>query len=209
MATKSLHVRLASFVYPGCASRVVVSKYETVTVGTYCAQFHSHLAAAIGALKPSVILSATLGEGFTGSTAATSAYAATWKSTFDQFTALAPKAKRVLFETTPNTGGSNSIPVCLSRAKDILRCSPHYYPGTYYSTNYWMYLQLMKSAAAASNATLINVAQWFCETSQPTKNECPAVVGSSLVYVDGDHISQVYMKQIAPALTDEFRAVGL
>lgn len=208
VAAKTLGVRLASFVYPGCTSRTVVSKFESVTISAPCSQFHSHLAAAVGALKPTVVISATLGEGFSGNASNVAAYAATWKATFDAVTASAPRAKRLLFETTPNTGGNSSIPVCLSQNKDLLSCSPHYYPGNYYSTNYWMYLQLTKNAAAASNATLVNVAQWFCQTGLKLMNECPAAIGSTLVYVDGDHISQVYMKQIAPALVDELKALG-
>lgn len=203
-------VRLAVFVYPGCTSQFVDgSESGTAVTKANCASFHRALPAAVKALAPKVVISAIVGFGFTGKQSDIPAFATNWKNTFDAITAKNSSIRRVLLGTTPNLGGRN-IAGCLAASKDklLLPCSPHYYSGAWYATNYWSYVQRDIASASAANATLIRTDALFCDTVSTSPNQCPSIVANKLVYVDADHVSIAYMNYIAPALTELFRSAG-
>jgi hypothetical protein len=208
---KAEKARLAVFVYPGCSSLFVggIESGAAVTP-TKCTSFHKALPAAVKAVNPTVVISATIGMGFSGKQADVAGFAANWKSTFATITASKTSIKRVLMGTTPNRGGQN-IAACLAAAspKKVLSCSPRYYSNSWYGTNYWVYLQRDVASATASNATLIPVQSLFCDTVSASPNYCPVVVGKYLVTVDADHISTAYMNYISPALLEMMKAAGL
>jgi SGNH domain (fused to AT3 domains) len=207
-AMKALHLRLAAFIYPGCVSRLAAPKNAPANSPT-CDQWHHHLIPVIRSMHATAIISAELGEDFTGSSPNFSAFASTWKATFDEVSG--PRTLRILLGTTPNA--TSSIPACLARAQGTPNfestCSPHYYPGVYYQTNYFSYIQRDIASAQAAHAHLIPVQQWFCQTSEPIKNLCPAVIGSTLVYVDTDHISIAYMQGLAGVLAQQLASAGV
>ena len=48
----------------------------------------------------------------------------------------------------------------------------------------------------AAGATVVDPVPWFCEEG------CPPIIGNTLAYHDGDHISATYAQQLAPLLAD-------
>ena len=206
----SKKVRLAVFVYPGCASQFVQGTEQGGLVKVAdCTAFHRALPAAIKALAPKVVISATLGMGFSGNQSDIPAFATAWKNTFDAITSSKSTIRRVLLGTTPNLAGRN-IAACLAAAKDklLLPCSARYFSGAWYGTNYWSYVQRDIAAATTAKATLIMTDALFCDTTSVSPNYCPSIVANKLVYVDQDHISIAYMNYIAPALTELFGNAG-
>jgi hypothetical protein len=206
----SMKVRLAVFVYPGCTSQFESrSEFGTAVRPENCTAFHRALPLAVKALTPKVVLSATVGFGFSGKQADVPVFATAWKNTFDAITSGKTNIRRVLLGTTPNLGGRN-IAACLAASKDrlLLPCSPHYVRNAWTGSNYWTYVQRDITSATTANATLIPVDSLFCETQGVSLNQCPAIVANKLVYVDADHVSIAYMNYIAPALSSLFRAAG-
>jgi len=206
----SIKVRLAVFVYPGCTSQFVAgSEFGTAVTPANCASFHRALPAAVKALAPKVVISAIVGFGFSGKQSDIPAFSTNWKNTFDAITSKNTSIRRVLLGTTPNLGGRN-VAACLAASKDklLLPCSPHYYSGAWYATNYWAYVQRDITSATTAKATLIATNSLFCDTTSASPNQCPSVVANKLVYVDADHVSIAYMNYIAPALTELFRNAG-
>lgn len=206
----SMKVRLAVFVYPGCTSQFVIgSEFGTAVTQANCTSFHGALPGAVKALAPKAVISAIVGFGFSGKQSDIPAFATNWKKTFDAITSKNTSIRRVLLGTTPNLGGRN-IAACLAASKDkqLLPCSPHYYSGAWYATNYWSYVQRDITSATTANATLIATDALFCDTTSASPNQCPSIVANKLVYVDADHVSIAYMQYIAPALTELFRNAG-
>jgi hypothetical protein len=202
------NARLAVFVYPGCASQFVqAAEYGTAVSAANCNSFHRALPAAVKTLAPKVVISATIGMGFTGKQSDIPTFATAWKSTFDSVTSNNATIRRVLLGTTPNRGGKN-IAACLATSADkkLLPCSPHFYANSWYATNYWSYIQRDITSASTAKATLIPVASLFCDMTSASPNYCPAVVNQKMVYIDQDHVSIAYMNYIAPALTEMFRS---
>lgn len=52
------------------------------------------------------------------------------------------------------------------------------------------------AAALAAGATVVDPVPWFCEEG------CPPIIGNTLAYHDGDHITATYAQQLAPLLAD-------
>jgi hypothetical protein len=212
VVAKQRHYRLVVFVYPGCGSQIPLPT-ESVTTTTYdampavlakCAVYHQHLAAAIQAVHPVVLISAHVGMDGGGTTASWATYAAGWKYTFDQVSRANPHAMRFLMETTPNVGrtklpgGSNNIATCLSvHPTHLLLCSPSYIVGRDSPWSVQTYRDRDAYAAPRAGATLIPTVQWFCRTVKSGVSVCPAVIAHRLIYVDQDHVSIVYMHFIA------------
>ncbi|MGJ7440576.1 acyltransferase family protein [Aquipuribacter sp. MA13-6] len=56
--------------------------------------------------------------------------------------------------------------------------------------------QATAQAALAAGAVVVDPVPWFCEEG------CPPIIGNTLAYHDGDHISATYAQQLAPLLAD-------
>jgi hypothetical protein len=217
LALLQLKMKLAVFVYPGCSSQFVKQSPAPIANGEnwrWCNLFHASVVGAIEKLHPKAIISAELGEGFSGKAASFLPYADNWKTTFDLLTAKSPGTIRILMGTTPvNVAGP--VPVCLSRYVSsstnagMAACSPIYYPGTNFSTNPWSYWQRDLVSARVSGAKLIQTYKWFCGFQSTVKDYCPAVIGNNLVYVDTDHISIAYMETLQNVVKTELVAAGL
>jgi hypothetical protein len=204
--------RLAVFVFPGCSSLLDGTNVGRLVTEKDCQRYHSVLPDVVAKLKPVKLISASLGMGFSGKQADIAAFAASWKSSFDQLVGRRTGVIKVLMGTTPNRAGL-SIAGCLatSQQKTILQCSPRFFSGAWYGTNYWSYLQRDVASAGLAGAKLVPVESLFCDVSlHPTRpNYCPAIVGQNLVQVDADHISTAYMQYITPALLEIWKSVGL
>jgi hypothetical protein len=219
-ALKELHLKLAAFIYPGCTSQFIVFTAKNFpnqsAGGNYarCNLFHRKVVEVVNALRPFAVISAQLGEGYSGKSKALSVFAADWKSTFARLTSANPNALRIMLGTTP-VEPVFSIPVCLSRFSAsvastwMTSCSPHYYPGDYRITNLSSYLQRDQISATAADAKLIPTYKWFCTFQNSIKDYCPAVINHTLVYVDTDHISIAYMTSLVGVLKGALVNAGL
>ena len=179
-----------------------------------CNLFHSKVVNVIEELHPVALISAELGEGFSGKESSFLPFAKNWKSTFNLLTANNPHAIRILMGTTPVNIGE-SVPVCLSRYvssstnEGMKQCSPNYYPGVNFATNTWSYWQRDQLSASVSDAHLIPTSKWFCGFTSKMENFCPAIIGKTLVYVDSDHISIDYMELLQGVVREGLASVGL
>ena len=217
LALKQLGYKLAVFVYPGCSSQLIAMTSgpgETESSVQRCNLYHSKVVSAIKELHPVALISAELGEGFSGKASSFLSFAKNWKSTFNELTANNPRAIRILMGTTPvNIGGS--VPVCLSRFvssstnEGMKQCSPNYFPGVNFATNTWSYWQRDQLSASVSHAHLIPTSKWFCGFTSTIEDYCPAVIDTTLVYVDSDHISIEYMDLLQGVVREGLVSVGL
>lgn len=217
LALMQLNFKLAVFVYPGCSSQLITVPPAPIANGQnwrWCNLFHKKIVSAIDLLHPVAIISAELGEGFSGNFSNFLSFADNWKKTFDLLTSKDQHAIRILMGTTP-VSEAESVPVCLSRYvtsstnAGMKICSPHYTPGENFSTNTWTYWQRDALSARVAGAKLITTSQWFCGISTTAEDYCPAVIGSKLVYVDTDHISIAYMDTLENVVAIALVGAGL
>jgi hypothetical protein len=217
LALKQLKFKLAVFVYPGCSSQLVNEPSAPIASGQnwqWCNLFHAKVVGVVERLHPKAIISAALGEGFSGKTVSFLPFAKNWKKTFDLLTSHSPQTIRILMGATPNNV-AGSIPICLSRYVSsstnagMAICSPHYYPGRNFSTNPWSYWQRDELSASISDAKLIQTYKWFCGFQSAVEDYCPAVIGNKLVYLDTDHISIAYMDTLDNVVRNALVATGL
>lgn len=59
--------------------------------------------------------------------------------------------------------------------------------------------ETMTQTLAAANVATVEPIEWLC-----TVNDCPAIVGNTLVYRDASHISTAYSAWLAPMMAPLF-----
>jgi SGNH domain (fused to AT3 domains) len=220
----NLGYRLVAFVFPGCGSQLPVPGVSVTTttldanpaVTSACAAYHAHVAAAVRAVHPEVIVAARVGMDSGGTPASWPSFATGWQYTFNQLTLGNPHVKKFLLQTTPNVGkshlvgGSNNIALCLSvHPSHMSSCSPSFLVGRDTPWSMQTYFDRDRYAAPRAGAILVPTAQWFCTIVNSGTSQCPAVIAHRLVYVDQDHVSIAYMRYIAPLLRSSLRSLGL
>ncbi|WP_380167808.1 acyltransferase family protein [Jannaschia sp. R86511] len=107
----------------------------------------------------------------------------------------------VSLQDTPIPGGD--VPRCLAEnLDDVQACSA---PLEQAMTDQDR-RDLTAQAATRAGATVIDPVPWFCD------EVCPPIIGNTLAYHDGDHISATYATQLAPllkaGLTNALRRAG-
>ena len=216
IAARLHKVRLAVFVFPGCKSRLIDgSDSGFVDKVNACRSWHAALPAAVSKLKPSVVFSAELADGFSGQQGDVAALAAQWKTAFDTVAGTSASVKRVLLEPTPNlispSGLRRAVPACLSVAanKGVLSCSSKITNDVWTAGNYWTYLMASRASAVAAGATSIPVSQLFCSTAAEAVQSCPVVIGQYVVFADEDHVTKVYMTYVGSAFNELLVAKGI
>lgn len=200
-AASLMKVRIAVLVAHGCGLSNWTPPGTTFNSG--CEQWRNALPKVIGSLKPKAIIASTLGMGVY-SNADVASIAVAWQTTFQKLTKQSPNAVRIFLGSTPVSNKGRSLVSCLSTQnnglgfnKALLACSP--------PADGWP-LKLMqdsnKVSAQASNAVLVDTLPWFCDMRNAMKISCPIVIGSNLVYVDADHLSNAYTKTLAQPLKE-------
>lgn len=99
----------------------------------------------------------------------------------------------VMIGSPPGSGDLQSCSTAFSSPADCLRDLP----ADRKALN-----EAEEAAANANKIAYVDPLSWFC-----ADDKCPAVIGSTPVYVDGQHLTQVYSKQLAPLLEAELNPV--
>lgn len=192
-AGESLGYRIAAFEFPGCLTTFVNPIAgpggEDQAQVKACEEWHTHLPAAVRALKPVAILAANGTESW--GVAGDKGWIEGMQTAFDEMTTDSPNTIRVQIQESPHLPAP--APTCLAAyASSIQKCDLTYQPGVLGVGLFSGTLVRDQKAAAAAHATLLSTVQWFC-----VKDRCPAVIGGKLVYVDEDHVTTVYSRYLA------------
>jgi hypothetical protein len=192
----NLGYRIAAFEFPGCLTTFVDPTAgpggEDPAQVKACEEWHTHLPAAVRALKPFAILAANGAESW--GVAGDKGWIEGMQKAFDEMTTTSPKTIRVQIQESPHLPAP--APTCLAAyASSIQKCDLTYQPGVLGVGLFSGTLVRDQKAAAAAGAALLPTVQWLC-----VKDRCPAVVGHMLVYVDEDHLTTVYSQYLATVL---------
>ncbi|MBN1093937.1 acyltransferase [Blastococcus sp. TML/M2B] len=114
--------------------------------------------------------------------------AATWRSGGEQVMGrvLATGARVVVLASPPTSVALEECATAFSSPADCVAPLPGAYPFA---------SGVERDAAAAVGATWVATEEWFCADGR-----CPAVVGSTPVYVDQLHLTAQYSRSLAPQL---------
>lgn len=190
----TLKYRAAVFTFPGCSAPFVTASKTGPFVSSQpgaCNTFHSKLAAEVRALKPTAIFGVSGAAFLTKTPALEQQWVAGWKSAFDAMTIGAPSTKRYVIGTSPIM--PQDVPKCLAlHSRSIQVCGINML-----KSNYPSIITRDGKIATASKATMIPVAQWFCQ-----QNMCPPIMNSILIYADLDHTTKTFVGELnTPWLT--------
>jgi len=190
----SLKYRVAVFTFPGCSAPFVTASKTGPFVSSQpgpCNTFHSKLASEVRALQPTAIFGVSGAAFLTKTSALEQQWVAGWKSAFDAMTVGAPTTKRYVIGTSPIM--PQDVPKCLALHSSAIQvCGINTL-----KSNYPSIITRDGKVATTAKATMIPVAQWFCQ-----KNACPPVMDSILIYVDVDHTTKTFVAELnAPWLT--------
>ncbi|MFI5912764.1 SGNH hydrolase domain-containing protein [Dactylosporangium sp. NPDC051541] len=177
---KRRHWRLAVFTKSGCTpADMVTTKIGTRRPYRECATWREDAIHQMQKLKPALVLLST--RTYTESDT-DAKWAAALLKTANRLT-----ARTVILQDTPDPGGT-SVPDCVAAHPTAVdRCALK--PAKA--------LHPARRAAidAAATVPVIDPAAWFC-----TAAVCPAVVGNTLVYRDGSHVTSTYIRLLTPLL---------
>jgi peptidoglycan/LPS O-acetylase OafA/YrhL len=186
------HWRLVVLTKVGCTSASIMT-YRTGTSQPYgeCAQWRQSAVAQINLLRPSMVIMSSLAYGATSvqvTGPVDAGFAAAWLTTVAEIRAAAPRI--VVIQDTPDPRG-HSVPDCISMNPLNIRKCDLPVSQSIHATR----VAVTTAALAGAGVRVIDPQPWFC-----TDSTCPAVIGNTLAYRDGSHISASYMKLLAPVL---------
>ncbi len=193
---KSLHQKLDVFAFAGCATSFVTmttsGSFADPTHKDSCNTWHSTVAPAVRALRPSTLI-VTAGIGYsTYSAANTALWVAGMNKVFAQMTSGLGPVTKIYLGTTPLM--PSKVPSCVAiHATTLGSCSLRYSAGS--SSYYGNLISRDPLVAKGSGSTLVPMTSLFC-----ANNICPTVVGNTLVYADEDHITTAYALKLVPAV---------
>lgn len=107
--------------------------------------------------------------------------------------ALQSIARTVALTAPP---GSKSLLDCAT-----VRATPSSCEGTTHEDGFQILLKAQRGATAATGAALINTSSWFCDPY----GRCPSFVGTTPVYVDGEHMTRQYSESLEPEIASALR----
>ena len=197
---KTLKYRVAVFTFPGCSAPFVTASKTGPFFSSQpaaCNTYHAKLAAEVRSLSPTAIFGVSGAAFLTKTTAIEQQWLQGWKAAFDAMTTGAPTTKRFVIGTSPIM--PQDVPKCLAlRSRSIQVC------GLVASkSNYPAIIARDAKVATISKANLISVSQWFCQ-----KDFCPTVMDSILIYVDLDHTSKEFVKELESPWLSYLRSKG-
>ncbi|GAA3267979.1 acyltransferase [Dactylosporangium vinaceum] len=177
---KRRHWRLAVFTKSGCTpAAVVTTKLGTRRPYRECTAWREDALARIKGLHPTLVLLSSRTYTEAGTDAA---WAAALAATADRLA-----ARTVILQDTPDPRGV-SVPDCVAAHPTAVdRCA--------LTAETALYPARRAAITAAAATAVIDPATWFC-----TAEVCPAVVGNTLVYRDGSHVTSTYVRLLTPLL---------
>ncbi|GAA5194110.1 SGNH hydrolase domain-containing protein [Rugosimonospora acidiphila] len=180
------HWRLALLAKAGCTpATILVDRTGSAQSYTECQQWRASAIDQINRMRPSLVLLSSL---YYGNGATDGEWAQAWLSTVN---AIRPSgARSILMDDTPDLRG-HSVPDCVSGDPlNIRRCDLPVAQAIHTSRN-----QAVTGTLTAVGVKVIDPTPWFC-----TSSVCPVVIGNTLVYRDGSHVSATYIKLLTPLL---------
>ncbi|WP_433608602.1 acyltransferase family protein [Dactylosporangium sp. CA-139114] len=186
------HWRLVVLAKSGCTpADALTIKLGTRRVYRECSAWREDALAVIARLRPALVVlsTRTYTDPPTGAPPpADTAWAAALTTTAQRVAASA--ARVVLLQDTPDPRGT-SVPDCVAaHPAAITRCALPA-PAALHPAR----RAAIERAARAAGVTVTDPAPWFC-----TAAVCPAVVGNTLVYRDGSHVTSTYVRLLTPLL---------
>ncbi len=188
---RSSGYRLAVFPFSGCP--VADMTYTGLINGqssSKCNTWHSSVTSAILGLHPDAVILASVAS-IPGVDLTTPQWSAGIKKFFDAVSTGANPPARILFGTYPQMVAN--IPECLSAHANPQDCSV---TGRYWQLFQANTLERDRRNAQVASAHLIPAVQWLC-----APKGCSPVIGTTLVYVDADHLTMAYSLSIATPVT--------
>ena len=196
------HWRLVVLTKSGCTpANALTTKVNARRAFTECATWREDAFTLMASLKPTLVLMSTR----TYLSAPVDARNLPVKGVADDLwtTAMMDSATRVqklgarvmLMQDTPDPGGT-SVPNCVAaHTTAIDRCALATKSVVYEGRR-----AALAAAAKSAGMAVIDPKEWFC-----TDTVCPAVIGNTLVYRDGSHVTTTYVKLLTPLLGGELR----
>ena len=196
------HWRLVVLTKSGCTpANALTTKVNARRAFTECATWREDAFRVMATLKPALVLMSTR----TYLSAPVDARNVPVKGDADQLwtAAMMDSAARVqklgarvvVMQDTPDPGGT-SVPNCVAaHTTAIDKCALAVKSAIYDGRR-----TALATAAKSAGTAVIDPTDWFC-----TDTVCPAVIGDTLVYRDGSHVTATYVKLLAPLLGRELR----
>lgn len=190
--SKAQHWRLVPYTKGGCPPPYYPNFYldELKRVYTECYAWRDAVFARIAALHPSLVV--------IGSEARVQAIPAGPGATTDLIHTLRATGAKVAFlEDTPFPGFE--VPDCLAgHPSNLASCMVSIQKSKIEEPQ----RAIENQGALAGGATLIDPLPWLC-----IRDQCPSVIGNTVVYADNSHLTGTYSTLLAPFLWPALRAV--
>ena len=119
----------------------------------------------------------------------------------ERLSTLARLAGRVV--VLGNTPATPPFDRCLSGSDDVSACSADV-PATYAAEG-----DVVRKLATRHRVTYVDTAPWFCVAFDDSSLRCPAIVGETPVWRDGDHVTDHLALEVAPLLHASLEAAGV
>ncbi|WP_433048506.1 acyltransferase family protein [Dactylosporangium sp. CS-033363] len=183
---KQRHWRLAVLAKSGCTpAEATTTKLGTRRPYRECTSWRADALDAIETLRPALVLLST--RTYT-EPPADATWAAALMRTAERIAALG--ARPVVLQDTPDPRGVD-VPDCVAaHPQAVGRCALKAEAALYPSRR-----AAIQNAARERGVTVLDPADWFC-----TATVCPAIVGDTLVYRDGSHVTSTYVRLLTPLL---------
>ncbi|MEU7875133.1 acyltransferase family protein [Dactylosporangium sp. NPDC049140] len=192
--------RLVVLAKSGCTPAAALTiKINSRRAYTECADWREDAFALIKKLKPALVLLST--RTYTdppvngqGAPTVDKAHADTaWaQATVASATRLAQLGARpIIMQDTPDPRGV-SVPDCVAQHPAAVQQCALKVPTAEYAAR----KTAIETAAQPAGISVLDPTEWFC-----TDTLCPAIIGNTLVYRDGSHVTASYVKLLTPLLT--------
>lgn len=190
--------KLDVFSFAGCPTSdltYVEADYIGITPSS-CNEWHQSVLRAIVKLSPVAIITASSGVGPQYNQ---KAWDEGYETLFNKATGDRSSVRRIVIGTSPYF--NSPPPTCLSRNSAApLRCAMSTNTKTIVGA-YYTYASRDSAVAKASGATLVSTSSLFCYDKT-----CPAEVEGTVTFIDNDHVTTAYSREISTPLTNAILA---
>lgn len=156
-----------------------------------CDEHHEWIPEQLAVLQPDMVIMAdksTYGTQITGQPKDVP-QPELWQTGTNEFiNAIASSADRIVMIGSPP--GSGNLQSCLTPVGGPSGCAKQLDTVRTVALN-----DAEKAAAEANGVTYVDPIPWLC-----ARSSCPAVIGATPVYSDGQHLTQAFSKKVAPLL---------
>jgi hypothetical protein len=184
------HWRLVVLAKSGCTpAQALTIKIGTHRVYRECSAWREAALTVITRMRPTLVVMSTRTYTDPPVDAPGRSWAGALIATATRIAALG--ARPVVLQDTPDPRGA-AVPDCVAAHPGaVTRCALAAGPALYPDRR-----AAIEAAARAEGVAVVDPAAWFC-----TAAVCPAIVGNTLVYRDGSHVTSTYIRLLTPLLS--------